>query len=206
MVLSMFPRCSVRSIYASLTWQDAAVQFVQELIAVQVEMVTLSYVSLFTFSVMVVTLIAFTDCTSLPKKCITGVLVSCLHALAAFTILLVFECILEIATVRGTLGREGAHSLYGYFSSTLPDFSRLARFDVFNLAGLFAEFMKVCMTIFDGTLLCCVVLRLIGKPVYPFQCAMIWLHLLLLCVSLLCACLCTYLPVPEVIAIHRIKV
>lgn len=152
MVLSMFPRCSVRSIYASPTWQDAAVQFVQELIAVQVEMVTLSYVSLFTFTVMVVTLIVFADCTSLPKKCVTGVLVSCLHALAAFTILLVFECILEIATVRGTLGREGAHSLYNYFSSTLPDFSQLARFDVFNLAHLFAEFMKVCMTIFDGAL------------------------------------------------------
>uniref|UniRef100_K3WH55 Uncharacterized protein n=1 Tax=Globisporangium ultimum (strain ATCC 200006 / CBS 805.95 / DAOM BR144) TaxID=431595 RepID=K3WH55_GLOUD len=149
MVLSMFPRCSVSSIYASATWQDAATQFIQELVEVQVEMVTTSYVSLLTFVMMVATLIVFADCTSLPKKCITGILISCLHCLAAFTILLVFECILEIATVRGTLGREGSHSLYDYFSSTLPDFSRLAPYDVFHIAHLFAEFMKLCMTIFD---------------------------------------------------------
>lgn len=153
MVLSMFPRCSVSSIYASPTWKDAATQFIQELIEVQVEMVTTSYVSLLAFTAMVVTLIVFADCTSVTKKCVTGVLISCLHCLAAFTILLVFECILEIATVRGTLGREGSNSLYNYFSSTLPDFSRLAPFDVFNLAHLFAEFMKLCMTIFDGTCL-----------------------------------------------------
>lgn len=150
MVLSMFPRCSVRLIYASPTWSSAAAQFAQELVAVQVEMVTESYVSLFTFAVMVATLSAFADCTSVPKKCVTGVVVSALHCLAAFTMLVVFECILEMATVRGTLGREGVHSLYDYFSSTLPDFSRLAYLDVFNVARFFGEFLKVCMTIFDG--------------------------------------------------------
>lgn len=150
MVLSMFPRCSVRLIYASPTWLDAAAQFVQELVAVQVEMVTVSYVSLFTFVVMVATLTVFADCTSVPKKCATGVVISALHCLAAFTMLVVFECILEMASVRGTLGRDGAHSLYDYFSSTLPDFSGLSRFDVFSLAHVFGEFMKICMTIFDG--------------------------------------------------------
>lgn len=172
----MFPRCSVRSIYTSPTWRDAAVQFIQELVAVQVEMVTLSYVSLATFTVMVATLIGFADCTSVPKKIVTGVAISSLHCLAAFTMLVVFECILEVASVRGTLGREGTHSLYDYFSSTLPDFSPLARFDVFHLTHGFAEFLKLCMTVFDGTcahrlfaLLACLVCQL-ARPTKQVSC------------------------------------
>ncbi|RLN02450.1 hypothetical protein BBJ28_00006242 [Nothophytophthora sp. Chile5] len=146
----MFPRCSVSSIYASETWWDAAGQFCHELVELLSDMATTSYVSLLCFLAMLVGMIGFADCTSLPKKCVMGTTVSCCHCVAAFTILLIYECILEVASVRGALGHEGDHSLYLYFSSTLPDFSAVRQYDVLGLASLYGDFMQLCMTIFDG--------------------------------------------------------
>ncbi|DAZ93441.1 TPA: hypothetical protein N0F65_003138 [Lagenidium giganteum] len=148
-VCSMFPRCSVSQIYASPTWSEAAVRFAAELLQVLYEMVAHSYISLATCVGMVVVLTVFADCNRLWKKCATGIVVSLVHCIAAFTILLVFECMFEIATVRGLLGREGSHSLYHSFTSALPDFSVLAAYDVLNLHQLYAVFLKYCMTIFD---------------------------------------------------------
>ena len=79
-----------------------------------------------------------------------GLTVSCFHFLAAFTVLLAYELLLEVASARGALGREGEHTLYLYFSSTLPDFSAIRKYDVFGLASMYGEFMRLCMTIFDG--------------------------------------------------------
>ncbi|KAE8911680.1 hypothetical protein PF003_g4846 [Phytophthora fragariae] len=78
-----------------------------------------------------------------------GMAVSFTHCIAAFTILLVYECLLEVASVRGSLGREGEHTLYLFFSSTLPDFSAIRQYDIFGLASLYGDFMRLCMAIFD---------------------------------------------------------
>ncbi|TMW64187.1 hypothetical protein Poli38472_012809 [Pythium oligandrum] len=149
LVFSMFPRCSVHAIHTSATWQEAAMQFAWELLEVQHEMLTSSYVSFVTYVMMLATVTAFADFTSLWKKCITGLLVSFSHCLAAFSILLIFECIFEVAIERGSLGHEGDNSLYRYFTASLPDFSDVQVYDVLNVTQLFAEFMKFCMTIFD---------------------------------------------------------
>ncbi|KAE9129507.1 hypothetical protein PF010_g4146, partial [Phytophthora fragariae] len=125
MVFSMFPRCSVGSIYAASTYWEAAAQFCQELVHLLIDMVTTSYVSLLCSIGMLVGMIGFADCTTLPKRCAMGLAVSFTHCIAAFTILLIYECLLEVASVRGSLGREGEHTLYLFFSSTLPDFSAI---------------------------------------------------------------------------------
>ncbi|KAL4087625.1 hypothetical protein PRIC1_013514 [Phytophthora ramorum] len=149
LVFSMFPRCSVGSIYAAATWWEAAAQFYLELVQLLCDMVTTSYVSLLCSIGMLVGMICFADCTTLPKRCAMGLAVSCFHFVAAFTILLVYECLLEVASVRGSLGSEGEHSLYLFFSSTLPDFSSIRKYDIFGLASLYGDFMQLCMTIFD---------------------------------------------------------
>ncbi|KAE8892553.1 hypothetical protein PF006_g5056 [Phytophthora fragariae] len=149
MVFSMFPRCSVGSIYAASTYWEAAAQFCQELVHLLIDMVTTSYVSLLCSIGMLVGMIGFADCTTLPKRCAMGLAVSFTHCIAAFTILLIYECLLEVASVRGSLGREGEHTLYLFFSSTLPDFSAIRQYDIFGLASLYGDFMRLCMTIFD---------------------------------------------------------
>ncbi|KAE9134251.1 hypothetical protein PF010_g2525 [Phytophthora fragariae] len=149
MVFSMFPRCSVGSIYAAATYWEAAAQFCQELVHLLRDMVTTSYVSLLCSIGMLVGMIGFADCTTLPKRCAMGMAVSFTHCIAAFTILLVYECLLEVASVRGSLGREGEHTLYLFFSSTLPDFSAIRQYDIFGLASLYGDFMRLCMAIFD---------------------------------------------------------
>ncbi|KAL7692206.1 putative calcineurin-like phosphoesterase domain, ApaH type [Plasmopara halstedii] len=149
LVFSMFPRCSVGSIYAAATHWDAVVQFYQELVHVLYDMVTTSHVSLLCSIAMLFGTIGFADCTTFPKRCAMGLTVSCFHYVAAFTILLIYECLLEIASARGALGREGEHTLYLFFSSTLPDFSAIRKYDLFGLASLYGEFMQLCMTIFD---------------------------------------------------------
>lgn len=126
-------------------------RFVKELVHVLVEMLTTSYLSLSISVAMLVTLIGFADCTTPWRKCLMGFSISCLHFLAAFTILLVFESILDVATTRGTLGREGANSFYNFFTDSVPDFSGLRNYDVLNLSYLYTDFMRICMTIFDGT-------------------------------------------------------
>ncbi|KAG3116671.1 hypothetical protein PI124_g5888 [Phytophthora idaei] len=149
LVISMFPRCSVGSIYAAATRWDAAAQFYHELVHVLYDMVTTSYVSLVCSIVMLVGTIGFADCTTLPKRFVLGLAVAFFHYVAAFTILLVYECLLEVASVRGALGREGEHTLYLFFSSTLPDFSAIRKYDIFGLSSLYGDFMQICMTIFD---------------------------------------------------------
>ncbi|CAI5703424.1 unnamed protein product [Peronospora effusa] len=149
LVFSMFPRCSVGSIYAAATRWEAASQFYQELVHLLFDMVTTSTVSLLCCIGMLFATIGFADCTTFPKRCAMGLAVFCFHNVAAFTILLVYEFLLEVASVRGALGREGEHTLYLFFSSTLPDFSAIRKYDIFGLASLYGDFMRLCMTIFD---------------------------------------------------------
>ncbi|CAI5732946.1 unnamed protein product [Peronospora farinosa] len=149
LVFSMFPRCSVGSIYAAATRWEAASQFYQELVHLLFDMVTTSTVSLLCCIGMLFASIGFADCTTFPKRCAMGLAVFCFHNVAAFTILLVYEFLLEVASVRGALGREGEHTLYLFFSSTLPDFSAIRKYDIFGLASLYGDFMRLCMTIFD---------------------------------------------------------
>uniref|UniRef100_A0AAV1T0I2 Calcineurin-like phosphoesterase domain-containing protein n=1 Tax=Peronospora matthiolae TaxID=2874970 RepID=A0AAV1T0I2_9STRA len=149
LVFSMFPRCSVGSIYAAATRWEAVAQFFQELVSLLVDMVMTSNVSLLCCIGMLLATIGFADCTTLPKRCAMGLVVSCFHFVAAFTVLLAYELLLEVASARGALGREGEHTLYLYFSSTLPDFSAIRKYDVFRLASLYGEFMRLCMTIYD---------------------------------------------------------
>jgi hypothetical protein len=150
LVVSMFPRCSVRDIYTSATWSDVAVEFIVQIHGVLAEMLTSSYVSITTSAVMVVSLMAFADCTALWQKVATGLVVAYCHCVAASSILLVFESIFEIAIARGSLGHDGDHSLYNYFSASVPAFSVMDGVDVLGVGHLFGRFMKLCMTIFDG--------------------------------------------------------
>ncbi|KAG7401456.1 hypothetical protein PHYBOEH_001001 [Phytophthora boehmeriae] len=128
LVFSMFPRCSVGSIYAAETWWEMAAQFFQELVQLLCDIVTTSHASLLCSLIMLLGTIGFAD---------------------SFTILLIYECILEVSTVRGALGREGEHTLYLFFSSTLPDFSAVRQYDILGLTSLYGDFMKLCMTIYD---------------------------------------------------------
>lgn len=147
----MFPRCSIRSIYLSSTWQEAAIHFVTELQQIQYELWTVSYVSFVTYIGMIVALVAFADCTSMWQKWVTGLVVSLFHSIAASSILLIFECLFEIASERGSLGHEGENSLYRYFSLSTFDLSALQAVDFLHLTHMFSEFMKFGMTMFDGT-------------------------------------------------------
>ncbi|KAF4320929.1 hypothetical protein BBO99_00000706 [Phytophthora kernoviae] len=104
------------------------VAFFQELVQLLCDMVMTSYVSLLCSLGMLVGTIAFAD---------------------SFTILLIYECLLEVSTVRGSLGLEGEHTLYLFFSSTLPDFSAIRQYDILGLASLYGDFMKLCMTFYD---------------------------------------------------------
>lgn len=146
----MFPRCSVGEILSMPTWSAVASRFVLELVHLLSDMIGASYVSLATAVIMVVVLSVFADCDSVSKQIIVGVVVSAIHFVVAFTILVVFECAFEVAATRGALGSEGPNSLYQYFSSTLPDFSPLEKYDVLRLGRLYGAFMRLCMTIFDG--------------------------------------------------------
>ncbi|GLD93761.1 hypothetical protein PINS_up002366 [Pythium insidiosum] len=147
LVFSMFPRCSVGAIYASPTWSESIYRFIDELLTMQYEMLTSSYVSLITAVGMSIMIAAFADTTSTVKRCITAIVVSLSHCIAAFSILVLFECIIDIATERGSLGRQGNHSLYEFFSASLP--SPVTSVDASSTMQLFANFMKLCMTIFD---------------------------------------------------------
>ncbi|KAJ0403995.1 hypothetical protein P43SY_001389 [Pythium insidiosum] len=150
LVFSMFPRCSAGAIYASPTWSDAISLFVDELWSMQHEMLASSYVSLLTAVGMFISIAAFADTTSHLKRCITALIVSAAHCIAACSILVLFECIIDIATERGSLGREGNHSLYEFFSASLPSSVTMSSgSDPSSAMRLFADFMKLCMTIFD---------------------------------------------------------
>ncbi|KAI9914831.1 hypothetical protein PsorP6_007924 [Peronosclerospora sorghi] len=149
LVFSMFPRCSIGSVYAAATHWDAAWQFGNELLHVVSDLLTTSTVSLLCCIGMLVAAIGFADCTTLPKRMALGLAVSCSHCVAAFSILLVYEWLLEVASVRGALGREGDHTLYLFFTSTLPDFSAIRQYDLLGLASFYGDFMRLCMTIFD---------------------------------------------------------
>lgn len=146
----MFPRCSVGEILDAPTWASVVHRLGVEFSALLRDLVTKSYVSLLVLVVMFMVLAAFTDSPSVPKQLGVGVLMSACHVLAAFTVLLVFECVLELATARGALAQDGPDSLFRYWSSSLPDFSPLRDYDLLGLAELYAELLRVAMTIFDG--------------------------------------------------------
>jgi hypothetical protein len=146
----MFPRCSVGEILTAPSWSAATWRFLSELVQLLDDMISTSYVSLLVLAVMLVVLCVFADCDSVPKQMLVGVGMTACHVLVAFAILVVYECILEVSTTRGALGSEGPSSLYRYFSSTLPDFSPLRRYDVLHLGELYAALLRLCMTIFDG--------------------------------------------------------
>ncbi|KAI9989837.1 hypothetical protein PInf_020124 [Phytophthora infestans] len=128
LVFSMFPRCSVTSIYAQATRWDAAAQFYLELVHLLYDMVTTSYVSLTCSIVMLVGTIGFADCTTLPKRCALGLAVAFFHYVAAFTFCWSTSVFLK----------------WLQFVALL-----VVMYDIFGLSSLYGDFMRLCMTLFD---------------------------------------------------------
>jgi hypothetical protein len=116
------------------------------------ELISQSTISLAFLLGWILSLILFADCTTFAKRCALGLTVSAIHCIAAFSVLILLECLTDAAIDRGAVGREGEYSLYTYFLSHLPDLSHLVEYDIFNITKLYAIWMKHSMTVFDGML------------------------------------------------------
>ena len=124
--------------------------FLDELIQLHWELISQSTISLAFLLGWIMSLVIFADCTTFGKQCAVGLTVSAIHCIAAFSVLILLECLTDVAIDRGAVGRDGENSLYTYFLSHIPDLSHLAEYDIFNITKLYAMWMKHSMTVFDG--------------------------------------------------------
>ncbi|EQC35107.1 hypothetical protein SDRG_07341 [Saprolegnia diclina VS20] len=149
LAVSMFPRCSVGEIYESATWRGVFSNFFWELVAMQGEVFTSSYVSLASYLVLFIVHLLFADTPSFPKKAAISLVMSLAHTTAAFSVLIAFEAMFQAATDQGALANEGLYSLYNYFNAHVPNMLQLHAYDYFNVIPLYSTCVKYLLTFFD---------------------------------------------------------
>ena len=151
LALSFFPMCNLNTIIESESYIQLFATYLNVVALTHIQLFTHSYISLFVFICILISTISFTESNwPLLKRCTVGTVHAFAHSIAALSVLVLMECMIELGITKQIVAQT---PLFDVFTQHFPEVQELfTLFDqyTYNLTTILAYRLTAIFDIPDA--------------------------------------------------------